>query len=110
MNFFTKLCDPAKAYILLSLLALLMYFGNTPKNFAKNNIVFHVASIVLWVIILNWICTLKYGVKVSWFLVFFPIIFMIIMMILLITLVDELDISKQEIKEILDEEDCDKCN
>ena len=103
-----KLCDPAKVYILLSILSVFMYIGAAPKNFAKKNLVIHVVSVIIWTIILNWICTLKYGIKISWFLVFLPIIFITVMMIFFTVFIDKLDLSKEDIEDILDEE-CDKC-
>ena len=57
----------------------------------------------IWTAILNKVCSFKYGEKdVSWILVFLPVVFMIILLVLAFKMVDELDLTKDDIHKLLD--------
>ena len=81
---FEKLCDPAKLYLLLSLASVVVYtihyFGKGKQMYSIQELGIQVIVMFIWTCILNKICTFKHGVKISWFLVFLPIIFMIIIL------------------------------
>ena len=104
LKYFNKLCDPAKLYLLLAFSSVLIYLihfvrlGNIPSI---QDLVMQVAVMVIWTFILNKVCTFKYGVKISWFLVALPVIFMILGLILMYFFIDQLDISKDDLKDIM---------
>ena len=74
---FEKMCDPAKLYLLLSLASVIVYLihfakvGSLPK---LSELGIQVIVMFIWTFILNKVCTFKYGVKISWFLVALPIV------------------------------------
>ena len=103
---FEKMCDPAKLYLLLSLASVIVYL----IHFAKVGILpklselgIQVIVMFIWTFILNKVCTFKYGVKISWFLVALPIIIMIIGLFILAHVIDELDLSKADLKDLMNQ-------
>uniref|UniRef100_A0A6C0FB29 Uncharacterized protein n=1 Tax=viral metagenome TaxID=1070528 RepID=A0A6C0FB29_9ZZZZ len=97
----SELCTPAQVYLLLSVFAQLMYLssmiytnnavveaepeGGHIHHYTFLGLIVNIIFAVLWVALLNYICQFKYGNKISWFLVLFPIIFMVIMFVGLIS-------------------------
>ena len=57
--------------------------------------------VVVWTYILNWVCTLKYGNKIAWFLVFLPIILLLTMMIVLYHMIDTMGLTKEDINRMI---------
>ena len=57
----------------------------------------------IYTFILNKVCTFKYGVKISWFLVALPIVFMIIGLIILVKILDDLDLNKSDLKDLMNQ-------
>lgn len=98
---FTNLCTPAQVYVILGVIGQIGYlFGMLSMNdtiveaepegghihfFTFLGLIFNIVTIVLWTALLNYICQFKYGKKISWFLVLFPIIFFLILFVGLIT-------------------------
>ena len=73
-------------------------------------IAFQVVVVLLWTCVLNWICKLKHGNTLAWFLVFLPFILFILFIILFIYIVDKAGISSEDIQEIMDAEKYDEKN
>jgi hypothetical protein len=71
---FTKLCDPAKLYLVMVLFFILVGL------FSKVNVLAIIIKIVfalIWTFVLNWLC--KKGYKtVSWILVLLPFVLLVI--------------------------------
>ena len=123
---FEKLCSPAKVYLLLSFASVVVYcvhyFGKGKQMYSIQELGVQVIVMFIWTFVLNKVCTLKYGVKISWFLVFLPIIFMMIMLLFMATVVNKLDLTKEDVNQMLEkinkekEEDdgleglCDSCS
>ena len=57
----------------------------------------------IWTFILNKVCTFKYGVKISWVLVALPIVFMILGLLLMFFIVDELDLTKADLQDFMNQ-------
>ena len=108
---FNKLCSPAQFYLAMSLISLVLYVVNMMdyRNIMTSvyGIAIHSVVILVWTCALNWVCTLKYGVEVSWFLVFLPFILFIILMVIFYHMITTLGLQKEDIKKILDEDDDD---
>ena len=103
---FDKLCDPAKLYLLLSFSSILLYIvhlvkqGSLPK---VSELSIQVLGLVIWTVILNKVCSFKYGVKISWVLVALPIVFMILAIVFAVYFIDELDLSKADLKDFMNQ-------
>ena len=106
---FTKLCTPAQFYLVTSLFGIVLYLVNMieHKDIMKTTfgIVLQSVLLIIWTCVLNWICSLKHGNKLAWFLVLLPIILVIILLIILYTMMDKVDLSKEELIEILEQDD-----
>ena len=64
-----KLCAPAILYLVLAVIALILNC-----QYSTSSIIMHILFIVVWTLILNWICSK--GLKwVSWLLVVIPYLF-----------------------------------
>ena len=102
---FNKLCDPAKFYVMLSFVSVIVYIVHLMRKkrrkYPLKELGIHIIILFIWTMILNKVCSFKYGIKISWILVFLPMIFLIIMMILILSFMDELDISKREVLKII---------
>lgn len=86
---FNNLCGPAQFYLVLSLVSLLMYSYHLVMNDKKSTpmgLVYHGLIMIIWTYILNWVCTMKYGVQISWFLVFLPVLLVFGVVGLLLTM------------------------
>ena len=83
---FTKLCTPAQFYLVTSLFGIVLYLVNMieHKDIMKTTfgIVLQSVLLIIWTCVLNWICSLKHGNKLAWFLVLLPIISVIILLII----------------------------
>ena len=92
-----ELCPPAQVYLLLSVLGQLIYLGSmihanntvldaepeggSIHHYAFFGFIVNIVFVVIWVALLNYICKFKYGKKIAWFLVLFPIIFFCLLII-----------------------------
>ena len=75
---FSKLCSPAKFYLVLSLFSVILYAGTALKTGqlkSTKNFIKHFILMIVWTYILNWVCSFKYGEKISWFILFLPVLF-----------------------------------
>ena len=64
--------------------------------------------VLVWTCVLNWICKLKHGNTLAWFLVFLPFILFILFIILFIYIVDKAGISNEDIQGLIKEAKDDK--
>ena len=69
---FDALCDPAKLYLVLSIVALIVALF---KRIPLTTLVLKAFFILFWTWVLNYLC-LKGFKMVSWFLVLFPFLVM----------------------------------
>jgi len=103
---FNKLCSPAKLYLVISAVSLLIYImtmmNHVDKMHTVNGLVIQTLSMVIWTLVLNWVCSLKYGNKIAWFLVFLPMILVFIMIFFMIYLVSEKKITSDELKQFVE--------
>ena len=106
LKMFNKLCDPAKLYVMLSLASVVVYIvhfmGQSKKTHSIKDLGLQVLLMFIWTAILNKVCSFKYGEKISWILVFLPVILMIVLMVLAFKMIDELDLTKDDIHKLLD--------
>ena len=103
---FNKLCNPARVYLVISAVSLLIYImamvNHLDKMHTVNGLVIQTLSMVIWTLVLNWVCSLKYGNKIAWFLVFLPMILVFIMIFFMIYLVSEKKITSDELKQFVE--------
>jgi len=64
--------------------------------------------VLVWTCVLNWICSMKYGVKISWFLVFLPLILLLILLVVFYHMIDTMGLKKEDLRQLINEEDEDK--
>ena len=99
----SKLCSPAKFYLALSAISTIIYIfsmisthntlldieptGGGIHHYTLTGLVIQIIFIILWVMILNYICQFKYGKKISWFIVLLPFFFMALALVGLFTAV-----------------------
>ena len=106
IKMFNKLCDPAKLYVMLSLASVVVYIvhfmGQSKKTYSIKDLGLQVLLMFIWTAILNKVCSFKYGEKISWILVFLPVVFMIVLMVVAFKMIDELDLTKDDIHKLLD--------
>ena len=114
INKFNKLCDPAKFYLVMSLLGFLLYLVQLSYHLNELNTYFvvtiQVVIILIWTLILNWVCSLKYGVKVAWFLLLMPILFFFVLLLMAYYMLVTMGITKDELTDLLQEEKCSECD
>tara|TARA_Y100000389_G_C17133985_1_gene351637 strand:- start:399 stop:596 length:198 start_codon:yes stop_codon:yes gene_type:complete len=51
---------------------------------------------------------MKYGVKISWFLVFLPLILLLILLVVFYHMIDTMGLKKEDLRQLINEEDEDK--
>jgi len=102
---FNKLCDPAKFYLVISLASVVVYIvhlmGKSRKQYSYKQLAIHIVLMVLWTLVLNKVCSFKYGVKISWLLVFLPILLLIAMMFFVVKMMDKLDLNKDDLHKMI---------
>ena len=101
----SKLCDPAKFYLFLSIISaayssymLLTHpkaeehpnHKETINNHTINGLIMQIVVAILWTMVLSWICKMKHGVKVAWFLVFLPILFLLVLTFFALHMINKL--------------------
>jgi len=111
-----ELCSPAQVYLLLAVLGQLTYLaamihtnntvvdaepeGGSIHHYTFFGFIVNIVFVVIWVALLNYICKFKYGKKIAWFLVLFPIIFfmlLIIGLLLAIAFIAEQTVKNKEL-------------
>jgi hypothetical protein len=104
---FNTLCGPSKFYLVISSISILLYLSQMgSKHYTPMGLFYNILIMSIYTYILNWVCSLKYGVKVSWFLVFLPVLFMFGLFFLATSILHKLNLTKEDLKE-LSECDCD---
>ena len=102
---FSKLCGPAQFYLVLSLVSLVIYMMNMLEYKHKMNtmagIIIQGIIVLVWTCVLNWVCSLKYGTKVAWLLIFLPMLLIMGLLFVMYHFVDEMDLSKGDIQDII---------
>ena len=92
-----KLCMPAKVYLVLATISLIIYFisminvhetvleaepeGEGIHHYTMMGFFMKIIFTILWIYILNYICKFKYGKKIAWFIVLLPFFFMALILI-----------------------------
>ena len=116
---FADLCTPAQVYVILGIIGQIGYLGGMfsmndvvveaePEGghihfFTFLGLVLNIAVIALWTALLNYICQFKYGKKISWFLVLFPIIFFMIIFIGLFSAASFIALQNVKNKALIDQ-------
>ncbi len=107
LNIYNKLCDPAKFYVILTLISITIYvisminmeekltFSSESEtrvhNYTISGLIMKIIFAILWICLLNYICTFKnYGVKIAWIIVALPIILFFILMLILYLFIDDI--------------------
>jgi len=115
---FNKLCGAAQFYLVLSLISVSMYLMNMLDRKKVNGqtasgLIVQLIVVFIWTYILNWVCTMKYGNKIAWFLVFLPLILVVTILIVVYHMMDTMDLNKEDLHYMLqkdeDEEGCSNC-
>lgn len=65
---FSKLCTPAYIYFVISLIYLAF---NSFKNFNIKSVIFNIIVIVLWSLILNFLCNMGFTI-IAWIILILP--------------------------------------
>ena len=122
---FRKLCTPAKVYLVLSFVSVVVYLlsmtsygskikminGSDTQPHTVAGLVVQVVWVILWTALLNYICHKfkHYGTTISWVLVLLPILFFVVMllfgMFVLSQVVDNGDVQMKQLKDDTDTED-----
>jgi hypothetical protein len=105
---FGKLCDPAKFYLVLSFFSVILYLLNPDKMGMSqtNGVGVQVLIMLLWTYILNWVCSMKHGRNIAWFLVFLPFLLLFMLLVMLIKLTGSID--EETLEEL--KESCSECS
>jgi len=72
MSMFTRICNPAKLYLVVS--AILLVFA-VLKKISAGTFIVKGAFILLWTFLLNWLCSKGFG-NVAWVIVLLPFVFL----------------------------------
>lgn len=110
----SKLCNPAKFYLVLSSISTLVYIysmmsthntlldiepsGGGIHHYTLLGLIIKIIFVILWVMILNYICQFKYGKKISWVIVLLPFFFMGLALVGLMTAVSFIAIQDEKHK------------
>jgi len=102
---FNKLCGAAQFYLAMSVVGLLMYvvnmFEHADKLKSTLSIVIHTIVALIWTCILNWICKMKYGKKIAWFLVFLPLLLFLILFAIVYNMIVSQNLSKGDLQGLI---------
>ena len=105
---FNKLCGAAQFYLAMSIVGLLMYVVNMLEHADKLkstlSIVIHTIIALIWTCILNWICKMKYGKKIAWFLVFLPLLLFLILFAIVYHMIVNKNLSKGDLQDLMKQE------
>lgn len=116
LNIYKNLCNPAKFYLILTTISIIIYVisminmkdklsifkksETSIHNYTISGLIMKIIFTIFWVYLLNYICNFnKYGVKIAWVIVLLPIIFLFILVLLLHLFIDDiLKSHSQELK------------
>jgi ABC-type multidrug transport system fused ATPase/permease subunit len=116
LNIYKNLCNPAKFYLILTTISIIIYIisminmkdklsifkksETSIHNYTISGLIMKIIFTIFWVYLLNYICNFnKYGVKIAWVIVLLPIIFLFILVLLLHLFIDDiLKSHSQELK------------
>ena len=78
-----------------------------------SGLIVQVIVVFIWTYILNWVCSMKHGNKIAWFLVFLPLILLFTILIIVYHMMDTMDLNKEDLNYMLhqdeDGEGCSNC-
>ena len=116
VKMFNKLCDPAKLYLVLSLISVFFYVmsmesaNSTLKesddehegihHYTFMGLIMKIFFTLLWVYILNYLCKYKWGKRIAWFVVLLPFFIMGLIIVGMLCAVSVLAIQSQKIKKL----------
>ena len=116
VKMFNKLCDPAKLYLVLSLISVFFYVmsmesaNSTLKesddehegihHYTFMGLLMKIFFTLLWVYILNYLCKYKWGKRIAWFVVLLPFFIMGLIIIGMLCAVSVMAIQSQKIKKL----------
>ena len=102
---FNKLCSPAKFYLVMSVISVLIYImammNHVDKMHTSNGLVVQVIGAIIWTLVLNWICSAKHGNTIAWILVFVTLILAFVMMFFIFYLISENKLTPDQLKQIV---------
>jgi len=108
-----KLCRPAQVYLVFSVVSMVMYLVTMLERrdlmATGLGITVQGLALLLWTCVLNWICKMKYGTGIAWFLVLLPLILLFILLIIFYELA-LLEIETTEDTKDIIEDNCSQCN
>jgi ABC-type sugar transport system permease subunit len=89
----------------MSVVGLFMYIVNMLEHADKLkstlSIVIHTIVALIWTCILNWICKMKYGKKIAWFLVFLPLLLFLILFAIVYHMIVNTNLSKGDLQDLI---------
>ncbi len=116
VSMFKKLCDPAKLYLVLSLISVFFYVmsmesaNSTLKesddehegihHYTFMGLLMKIFFTLLWVYILNYLCKYKWGKRIAWFVVLLPFFIMGLIIVGMLCAVSVMAIQSQKIKKL----------
>ena len=116
IGIFTKLCDPAKLYLVLALISVFFYIAsmtmanNTLKesdpeeegihHYTFIGLIMKLLFTALWVYILNYLCKYKWGKRIAWFIVLLPFFMMGLIIVGILCAVSVMAIQSRRIKKL----------
>ena len=116
VKMFNKLCDPAKLYLVLSLISVFFYVmsmesaNSTLKesddehegihHYTYMGLLMKIFFTLLWVYILNYLCKYKWGKRIAWFVVLLPFFIMGLIIVGMLCAVSVMAIQSQKIKKL----------
>ena len=116
VTMFKKLCDPAKLYLVLSLISVFFYVmsmqsandtlkESDPEHEGIQHYTFiglfiKVCFTVAFVYILNYLCKHKWGRRIAWFVVLLPFFIMGLIVVGMLCAVSVVAIQSQKIKKL----------
>ena len=116
VKMFNKLCDPAKLYLVLSLISVFFYVmsmesaNKTLKesddehegihHYTFMGLIMKIFFTLLWVYILNYLCKYKWGKRIAWFVVLLPFFIMGLIIVGMVCAVSVMAIQSQKIKKL----------
>ena len=119
VSMFKKLCDPAKLYLVLSLISVFFYVmsmesaNSTLKesddehegihHYTFMGLLMKIFFTLLWVYILNYLCKYKWGKRIAWFVVLLPFFIMGLFVVGMLCAVSVMAIQSQKIKKLENE-------
>ena len=107
LNIYKNLCNPAKFYLILTTISIIIYVisminmkdklsifsksETSVHNYTISGLIMKIIFTIFWVYLLNYICNFNnYGVKIAWVIVLLPIIFLFILVLLLHLFIDDI--------------------